>query len=96
LIDRAKKIGEFALSEFKRLQDKYPTLIKEVRGIGLMLGIELTPEVDAKKVFDTIIDKGFIVNLTQGSTLRLLPPLIIEQDEIKAFSNTLDDILSKL
>ncbi len=96
LIDRAKKIGGFALSEFKRLQDKYPRLIKEVRGIGLMLGIELTPEVDAKKVFDTIIDKGFIVNLTQGSTLRLLPPLIIEEEEIKAFSNTLDDILSKL
>ena len=96
LIDRAKKIGEFALSELKRLQDKYPTLIKEVRGIGLMLGIELTPEVDAKKVFDTIIDKGFIVNLTQGSTLRLLPPLIIEEEEIKAFSNTLDDILSNL
>ncbi|WP_461833624.1 acetylornithine/succinylornithine family transaminase [Desulfothermus sp.] len=96
LIDRAKKIGEFALSEFKRLQDKYPRLIKEVRGIGLMLGIELTPGVDAKKVFDTIIDKGFIVNLTQGSTLRLLPPLIIKEEEIKAFSNTLDDILSKL
>ena len=96
LIDRAKKIGGFALSEFKRLQDKYPKLIKEVRGIGLMLGIELTPEVDAKKVFDTIIDKGFIVNLTQGSTLRLLPPLIIDEEEIKAFSNSLDDILSKL
>ncbi len=59
-----------------------------------MLGIELTGQVDAKRVFDSIIHGGFIVNLTQGNTLRLLPPLITQEFELKAFVELLDRILA--
>ncbi len=96
LIENARKIGNFALSLLNKLKEENSHLIKEVRGLGLMIGIEIVDDEKAKKIFNALLDNGIIVNLTQQKILRLLPPLIITQQEISYFVDTLAKILKKI
>jgi acetylornithine aminotransferase len=73
--------------------DKRPGKITEVRGLGLMMGIELS--VPGKGVWDKLIERGFIVNLTQERVLRLLPALTISQEDLERFALALEDILGE-
>jgi acetylornithine aminotransferase len=59
-----------------------------------MIGIELSPGVDGQKVWEELLRRGYILNLTQGSVLRLLPPLIIGEADLRRFAKTLGDVLS--
>ncbi len=96
LIENAREIGNFALSLLNKLKEENSHLIKEVRGLGLMIGIEIVDDEKAKKIFNALLDNGIIVNLTQQKILRLLPPLIITQQEISYFVDTLAKILKKI
>jgi acetylornithine aminotransferase len=70
-----------------------PERIAEVRVHGLMVGIELTaPGAD---VWKALLDKGFVLNLTQDTVLRLLPPLTITEEELDAFVAALKDVLGE-
>ncbi|MDD3684586.1 MAG: aminotransferase class III-fold pyridoxal phosphate-dependent enzyme, partial [Desulfovibrio desulfuricans] len=91
LADRASTLGEHMKAQLAALQQRVPGKIREVRGIGLMLGIELT--VSGKDVWEELLRRGFICNLSHGITLRLLPPLNIEQADLDSFVTTLEDIL---
>src|SRR6056297_775593 len=53
-----------------------------IRGRGLMLGVELVPGIDAKEVYLDLLDRGLIVNAVTPTTIRLLPPLTVTDDEI--------------
>ncbi|SDL14610.1 acetylornithine aminotransferase [Maridesulfovibrio ferrireducens] len=94
LADRAAEMGDFFIGEALKLKDKYPGKIVSVRGLGLMLGIELG--FDGNEVFSKLRDKGFILNLTKGIILRLLPALTIERADLVSFLNTLDEILAEM
>ena len=59
--------------------------------MGLMLGIELT--VPGKEVWEELLRRGYICNLSHGVTLRLLPPLNIDQADLDSFAATLEDVL---
>jgi len=91
MAERAKKMGEFALSLFTEVKDEFPDKIHEVRGKGLMLAIELC--FPGKDVWSALLDKGFVLNLTQGNVLRLLPPLIIEKQDFTRFAAALREVL---
>jgi len=92
LAERAQRLGDFAKALFAEVAERRPGKIAEIRGLGLMLGIELTfPGAD---VWKALMDKGFVCNLTQDTVLRLLPPLVIEQDDLKAFAEALEAILA--
>jgi acetylornithine aminotransferase len=94
LADRAARMGDFALALFEDVQSQYPGKIAEVRGMGLMLGIELSfPGAD---VWKELLARGFVCNLTQERVLRLLPPLVIEQEDLRRFASVLADILGTL
>ncbi len=93
LIPRAKELGDWAMARFRKVAEKYPGTIKEVRGLGLMIGIELS--FAGKEVWNALIDKGFILNLTKEKVLRLVPGLIISQEELELFALALEDVLSK-
>jgi acetylornithine/succinyldiaminopimelate/putrescine aminotransferase len=54
----------------------------EVRGEGLLIGVELGPEV-APKVFQSCLEKGLLVNLIGGSVIRIAPPLTVSRTEIR-------------
>lgn len=91
LADRAAGLGKHVMDRVRAIQDKLPGTVREVRGLGLMIGIELA--VDAAAVWRELIACGFICNLSHGVTLRLLPALTIDKADLDAFIDTLEDIL---
>lgn len=94
LAERAVKLGNHVRSKAMALQSPW---IKEARGPGLMVGIELScsPE-SAKLVWDKLLEAGFILNLTQGTVLRLLPALTIEEHDLDKFVECLAKILADI
>ncbi|BBD08033.1 aspartate aminotransferase family protein [Desulfovibrio ferrophilus] len=92
LAGRAAEVGDYAQSLFRAVQNKHPEKIAEVRGRGLMLAIELS--CDGADIWKALIGKGFILNLTQGNVLRMLPPLVIEKADMEHFARTLEEILA--
>jgi acetylornithine/N-succinyldiaminopimelate aminotransferase len=93
LMNRAGEIGEYLKNGFLRLQREYPRSIKEVRGRGCMLGIELT--FDGQPVVDELQDRGILVNCTNGNVLRFLPPYIVTNEQCDVLFDELNDVLRK-
>ena len=85
--------GNYFKSKLKQLQEKH-TCIKEVRGKGLLIGMELyDSEINGKELTRKALDNGFIINCAGHNTIRLAPPLIISIDEINLLINFFDKIL---
>ncbi len=93
LAARADELGKYFMQKVTELGQRLPNTIKEVRGSGLMLGIDLN--MDGKPIWDALLEQGFILNLTQDTVLRLLPALTIEQEHLDAFLQALEQILLK-
>lgn len=93
LAQRAADLGAELKASLDALRQKYPQKIREVRGVGLMLGIEL--HSGAPAVWNELIQRGFICNLSHNKTLRLLPPLTIARDDLQEFVLALGDILGQ-
>jgi len=74
---RAK--GEYLQKQLVQFQTKF-AVIKEVRGLGLMWGLELNQE--GAPVVAACRDRGLLVNCTQGNVIRLLPPLVVKMEEL--------------
>jgi acetylornithine/N-succinyldiaminopimelate aminotransferase len=92
LIENAAQIGEYFHNKLKTLQDKTGA-IAEVRGMGLMLAIELKEE-NAKEVVGSCLEKGYVVNNIGVNILRFLPPLSISTREVDNLVDVLEEILS--
>ena len=96
LVARAAAVGERARAGFRALGERLPGVIRDVRGLGLLVGVELNmPQEQGKKVWEALLAKGFILNLTYGPTLRLLPPLNIDEADLEAFTAALEDVLRR-
>jgi len=80
----AGEVGTYLKTEILNLQKRFPEKIKEVRGLGLMLGIELG-DVNPEKVVENLFERKVLVNLTNGNCIRLLPPLILKKEEADIF-----------
>ncbi len=91
LAERAARLGGNLMARAEAFRRLHPHLIREVRGKGLFIGIELCG--GARSVWSQLLDRGFICNLCHETTLRLLPPLIIEEADLTAFMDCLEDIL---
>ena len=78
LVQRARELGERILNGFKERLIKNPKVI-EIRGKGLMIGIELN--LDCSHLVGFALEKGLLINVTAERTVRLLPPLIMSDDE---------------
>lgn len=91
LVDRAAKLGAWAMNRFRTVADACPGSITEVRGMGLLMGIELA--FPGKEVWTALLERGFILNLTQEKVLRLLPALTIDQDDLERFAQALEAVL---
>ncbi len=89
LVRRAAKLGDYFRQKLESLQSKHRA-IREVRGLGLMLGMELDSEALAKAVVNATLARGFIINRTHQTVLRFLPPLIIEKKHIDSLVKALD------
>jgi len=81
-------LGEYFLQELHRIES---SKIREIRGLGLMLGIELKEK--AGPYVQQLMEKGIIVLLAGATVVRLLPPLVITKDEIDTVVAALKDTL---
>ena len=94
LVENADKMGIYFKAALSALMNKYPEKIKEIRGAGLLIGVELDSSI-AKDVFARLFENKFLTSLC-GAALRLAPPLIISEKEIDLFCSTLDKILAQI
>ncbi|MDX2455822.1 acetylornithine transaminase [Desulfosarcina sp.] len=92
IVDRARDTGTYFTDALKQLKHRHRR-IAEVRGRGLLLGIQLNGPAD--ELVPVLMEKGFLVNCVQGDTLRFVPPLIIQQDEIDRLIQCLDEVLTQ-
>lgn len=90
-LPRVEKIGTYFADKLRQLA--YPGIV-EVRGLGLMVGLEIAD--DGAKVARLCQEKGLLVNCIGGKTLRFLPPLIVEEEHIDAVITLLQTILNNL
>ena len=80
LVDKVAEKGEYFKNELRKLQEKYPDKVTDVRGCGLMLGMEVAGE--GKPIVESCLANNVIVNCTAGNVIRIVPPLIISKEEI--------------
>ena len=93
LCGRAERLGDWLRGRLDEIRSRFPEKIADVRVHGLMIGIELA--APGAEVWRALLEKGFVLNLTQDTVLRLLPPLIITEEELEAFCRALESILAK-
>lgn len=91
LLQDVKDKGELFRVGFKQLQEKFPHLIKEVRGKGLILGVQLTQ--DPTPIIRAALDKGLLIISAGTNTLRIVPSLTITREEILRSVQILDEVL---
>ena len=93
VVSRAASMGQY-------LRDKLASAlqgvngVKEIRGQGLMIGIEL--EVDCAELVGQALEEGLLINVTAGSVVRLLPPLILSEEEADQISEVLGRLIKGL
>ena len=92
LLTNAQRTGEYLFSGLNELKNKH-SIIKEVRGLGLMAGIELN--IEGNTVVEKSIEKGLLINCTHERVLRLMPALNITKKEIDKAINILDNVLMR-
>ncbi len=92
LLDKAKKIGQQFTTFLTELAEEID-IIEEVRGAGVMIGIELT--VEGTPYVKACMDKGLLINCTHGNVLRLLPAMNIDPAVVQEGLDILADALRK-
>lgn len=92
LVAKVAEKGAYFIGELKKLQAKYPEKVVEVRGAGLILGMELAKA--GKPVVESCLENRVIVNCTANTVIRIVPPLIISKEEIDLVIAALDKALA--
>jgi predicted acetylornithine/succinylornithine family transaminase len=91
MLENCRKMGDYFLSELDKMKNQFP-FIKEVRGKGLILGMEL--KIDGSSIVKEMLKKRILINCTMGNVLRFLPPLIVTQEEVDQVVKALGEVFS--
>lgn len=92
LIENSEKMGKIFKEGLEKLKEKH-TMIREIRGRGLMIGVELKFEV--KDILMNLMKEGVLMLYSGRNILRILPPLVISEEDITKVLQTLDVVLTK-
>jgi acetylornithine/N-succinyldiaminopimelate aminotransferase len=91
LLDNCRAMGAYLTEKLEQLKGKY-SLIKEIRGLGLIIGVELT--IEGGPLVIKAMERGLLMNCTVGNVLRFVPPLIVNRAEIDEAMTILDEVLA--
>ena len=91
-LEHCDKTGAYFKKRLLELQSKHDS-IKEVRGLGLILGVELNRP--GAPIVKACMEKGFLINCPQEKVLRFIPPLIVKKEEIDSLITALDQVLGE-
>ena len=93
IVENSKKMGVYFIEKLSALKEKHD-FINDVRGAGLLVGLELNFE--GADIVGKMFEKGFLINCTAGNVLRFAPPLIVKEEEIDALVEALDKVFNEL
>ncbi len=92
LVENSEKMGKIFREGLERLKEKHP-IIREIRGKGLMIGVEL--KFDVRDILMNLIKDGVLMLYSGRNILRILPPLVISEEDITKVLQSLDSVLSE-
>jgi len=95
MLAHVKQVGKYMMSKLKQLQKRYPE-VTEVRGLGLMIGMELNSADLAKAVVQQMLAQKIILNRTDETVVRFLPPFIIGEKHVDVVVRGLEKVLANL
>ena len=96
VMDHAAKVGEYFRAELRKLQEKHPTCITEVRGMGMINGAELANNEVGPQIVNKCFEKKVLINCTAGNVLRFIPPLIVTEEEVDIVVKAIDEAMTEL
>ena len=95
-LSHVEEVGNYFKNKLIGLQKKYPEQISEVRGEGLILGVQLSnPKKSGVEIVNECMKRGAIINCTVGTVLRFIPPLIITNEQVDEVINILDAVFAE-
>ncbi len=94
ILDQCNRMGKYFMDRLGQLKAEFPNFITEIRGKGLLLGMELSREGDP--VVKSCLEKGVLINCSAGNVLRFIPPLIVQRRDIDHLIDILRGIFMKL
>lgn len=92
MVRHIEEASDYLFARLQSLKQRF-SIIKEVRGFGFMVGVELT--VESGPLVDAMLDDGVLVNSTAGNVVRILPPLVAGKKEIDLLLTTFESTLKK-
>lgn len=93
MLDHVTDTGDYFLSRLRELQGKYPSIV-DVRGLGVMIGMELNSDILAKAILAGMMDRRILLNRTHETVLRFLPPFLLMREHVDQTIGALDELLA--
>jgi len=93
IVEHVAAVGLYFSERLRDLAVRYP-VVREIRGPGLLIGLEFHTEI-AREILEAIRERGLIANALNAHTLRFIPPLIVSQEEIDEAIDILDGALAE-
>ena len=94
VLDHVNRMSRYFIERLVQLKNTYPEKVHDVRGMGLLLAVELVR--DALPVVNACLERGILIGTAgSGNVLRFTPPLIVEEKDIDVLITTLEDVLDK-
>ena len=93
-LKNVKSISEYFLSNLKKIQNEYPKIIKEIRGRGLLIGIQL--KTDQTKFIKKLMDNNLLTIRAAENVVRILPPLNVKKNEVEQALKIIKKVCSEL
>ncbi|MDR8390423.1 aspartate aminotransferase family protein [Aliifodinibius sp. S!AR15-10] len=89
IVKQAAEKGAYFVEKLQELADKLDGAIRDIRGLGLMIGVELS--FGCGDIVTEMLDRGIITNCTKGNVIRIVPPIIITAEEIDTYVEKLEE-----
>ena len=90
LLEHVVKMGDLLLARLNALKDRYPALIADARGLGLMAGLQFADTIPAAEVSAKLRENGLLTAMAGGNVVRFVPPLILQPADIEEATAILD------
>jgi len=93
MLENCRKVGEYFLFHLEKIRENF-SFVKDVRGKGLILGMEL--KMEGSSIVKEMMQRGILINCTMGNVLRFLPPLIVTKEEVDRVITALEEVFERI
>ena len=94
LLDQCVRMGALLKDRLLKMKAEFSTVVLEVRGMGLLVGMELTHECGP--IVKACLERGLLINCASGNVLRFMPPLIVQPKDIEQMAEILEEVMERV